>query len=266
MLPSHPALLDWLARELVDSGWDVKRTIRLMVESSTYRQGSDASAELYARDPDNVLLARGPRFRLPAEMVRDAALAASGQLVGDIGGPPVKPFQPAGLWEEKSNLPYVRDVGPGSHRRSLYTYWKRTSPPPAMLTFDAANREVCAVKRQPTATPLQALVLLNDVQYVEAARVLADRAGREGGANLADRLTFLVRVLTGRRPDARELATLEALYHDQYDEFRSGRADAAKLLAVGDAPPPGAADPAEAAALTVVAQALLNYDETVMKR
>ncbi|MDR3623428.1 MAG: DUF1553 domain-containing protein [Paludisphaera borealis] len=266
MLPSHPALLDWLARELVDSGWDVKRVLRLMVTSATYRQSSDASPELYARDPDNVLLAHGPRYRLPAEMVRDAALAASGQLVDVIGGPSVKPFQPAGLWEEKSNIPYVRDVGAGSHRRSMYTYWKRTSPPPAMLTFDAANREVCAVKRLPTATPLQALVLLNDTQYVEAARVLAERAAREGGSNLSDRLVFLVRVLTGRRPDDRELATLAALYRDQYDEFRSGRADADKLLAVGDAPRAPGVDPAEAAALTIVAQALLNYDETVMNR
>jgi hypothetical protein len=266
MLPSHPKLLDWLARELVDSGWDVKRVWRLMVTSAVYRQDSDASPELRARDPDNVLLARGPRFRLPAEMIRDAALAASGLLVETIGGPPVKPYQPAGLWEEKSNRPYVRDKGAGGWRRSLYTYWKRTSPPPAMITFDAANREVCAVKRLPTATPLQALVLLNDVQYVEAARVLAGRAAREGGPALADRLAFVFRVSTGRRPDGRERATLEALYREQYDEFRSGRSDADALLAVGDAPRVAGLDPDEAAALTVVAQALLNHDETIMKR
>lgn len=129
-----------------------------------------------AKDPDNLLLARGPRFRLPAEMIRDGALASAGILVGQFGGPPVKPYQPPGLWEEKSGLTYERDIGAGSHRRSLYSFWKRTSPPPAMLTFDATTREVCAVKRQTTATPLQALVLLNDPQFVEAARALAQCA------------------------------------------------------------------------------------------
>ena len=180
-LPSHPELLDWLARTFIDSGWDVKQLVRLIVTSATYRQSSDAPAELVAKDPENILLARGPRFRLSAEMIRDGALAASGLLVDTIGGPPVKPYQPPGLWEEKSGLTYQRDVGPGSHRRSLYTFWKRTSPPPAMLTFDATTREVCAVKRQTTATPLQALVLLNDPQFVEAARALAQRAMNEGG-------------------------------------------------------------------------------------
>ena len=187
-LPSHPELLDWLARTLIDSGWDVKRLIRVIVTSATYRQSSDTSSELLARDPENILFARGPRFRLPAEMIRDGALAASGLLVDTIGGPPVKPFQPPGLWEEKSGLTYQRDAGAGSHRRSLYTFWKRTSPPPAMLTFDATTREVCAVKRQTTATPLQALVLLNDPQYVEAAGALAQRAMKEGGPNLGERI------------------------------------------------------------------------------
>jgi len=178
----------------------------------------------------------------------------------------VKPYQPAGLWEEKANITYRRDEGEGSHRRSLYTFWKRTSPPPAMLTFDATSREVCAVKRLPTATPLQALVLLNDPQYVEAARALAQRAVHEGGNTLADRTTFIVRSLTGRRPGERELSALTDLYREQYDEFRGGRSDASKLLAVGDAPRDPAIDPAEHAALTVLAQAVLNYDETVMKR
>jgi hypothetical protein len=264
--PSHPALLDWLACELVDSGWDVKRTWRLMVESATYRQTSDASAELRGNDPDNHLLARGPLDRLSAEMLRDNALAASGLLVGTMGGPAVKPFQPAGLWEEKSSARFVRDVGPGSHRRSLYTYWKRTSPPPAMLTFDAPSREVCAVRRQPTATPLQALVLLNDPQYVEAARGVAERAFREAGPTARDRVAYIFRLLIGRRPDAAELDVLEALHREQYDEFASGRAEADKLLAVGDAPRDPALNPAEAAAMTVVAQAILNHDEAVTKR
>ncbi len=264
--PSHPELLDWLARELVDSGWDVKRTWRLIVESAAYRQTSDATAELEARDSDNVLLARGPRERLTAEMLRDDALAAAGLLVGTMGGPPVKPYQPAGLWEEKSNVPFVRDVGPGSHRRSLYTYWKRTSPPPAMLTFDAPSREFCVVRRQPTATPLQALVLLNDPQYVEAARGVAVRAFHEAGPTVRDRVAFVFRLLTARRADATEIDVLEALYREQYDEFASGRARADDLLSVGDAPRDPSLDPAEAAAMTVVAQALFNYDEVATKR
>ncbi len=172
-LPSYPELLDWLARQFIDSCWDVKNLWRLIVTSATYRHASEASPELQGRDSENVLLGRGPRLRLPAEMIRDNALATSGLLVGNLGGPPVKPYQPAGLWEEKANIAYVRDQGAGSHRRSLYTFWKRTSPPPAMFTFDATSREVCAGKRLPTATPLQALVLLNDPQYVEAARALA---------------------------------------------------------------------------------------------
>ena len=264
-LPSHPELLDWLARSLIDSGWDVKRLVRLIVTSATYRQSSDAPTDIVARDPDNMLLARGPRFRLSAEMIRDGALAGSGLLIDTIGGPPVKPFQPPGLWEEKSGLTYQRDAGPGSHRRSLYTFWKRTSPPPAMLTFDATTREVCAVKRQTTATPLQALVLLNDPQFVEAARALAQEAMKAGGSTLADRITFVVRTLMGRRPSPRELATLEALYHEQYDDFRGGHADPRKLLAVGDAPLDPALDPVECAAMTVLAQAILNHDDMVTK-
>jgi hypothetical protein len=264
-LPSHPELLDWLARELIDGGWDVKRVIRLIVTSATYRQSSDASPELLAKDPDNILLARGPRFRLPAEMLRDNAISAAGLLAETIGGPPVKPYQPDGLWEEKSGLVYDRDRGPGSHRRSLYTFWKRTSPPPSMLTFDATTREFCAVKRQTTATPLQALVLLNDPQFVEAARGLAQRSFREGGTKLDSRITFAFRTLTGRHPNPREFRTLEALFHEQVDEFRSGRSDAQRLLGIGDAPRDASIDPVECAAMTAVVQALLSYDETVTR-
>jgi hypothetical protein len=265
VLPTHPELLDWLARAFIDSGWDIKHLVRLIVTSATYRQSSDAPPELLAHDPDNLLLARGPRFRLSAEMIRDAALAVGGLLVDTIGGPTVRPYQPPGLWEAKVGATYQRDVGPGSHRRSLYTFWKRTIPPPAMLTFDATTREVCAVKRQATATPLQALVLLNDPQFVEAARGLARRAFHESGPSLPDRVTFVFRSTTGRHPNSRERATLEALYRDQYDEFRTGRSDPNQLLTVGDAPRDPALDPSEAAAMTVLAQALLNYDETVTK-
>ena len=265
-LPTHPELLDWLARTFIDSGWDTKQLVRLIVTSATYRQTSDAAPELLAKDPENLLLARGPSFRLTAEMLRDNALAAGGILAGPLGGPPVKPYQPPGLWEEKSGLPYERDKGAGSHRRSLYSFWKRTSPPPSMLTFDATTREVCAVKRQTTATPLQALVLLNDPQFVEAARALAQRALKDGGRTLSERITFVFRSLTARRPSARELGTLTALYQDQCDEFRSGRGDARKLLEVGDTPRDLALDPAECAAMTALAQAVLSFDEAVMRR
>ncbi len=243
----------------------MKRLIRVIVTSATYRQTSDGPADAVAHDPENRYLARGPRVRLAAEMVRDSALAAAGLLVETMGGPPVKPFQPPGLWEEKSGLTYQRDVGAGSHRRSLYTFWKRTSPPPAMLTFDATTREVCAVKRQTTATPLQALVLLNDPQFVEAARVLAERACKEAGSNLADRITLVMRTLVGRGPTARELRTLEALYHDQYDEFHGGASHADALLHVGDAAREPGIEPDELAAMTVLALAILNHDETVTK-
>ena len=263
-LPSHPELLDWLAVRLVESGWDVKGLWRLIVTSATYRQASDAPPELLARDPDNTLLGRGPRFRLPAEMIRDHALAASGLLVETIGGPPVKPYQPDGLWEEKANMAYVRDPGPGSHRRSLYTFWKRTSPPPSMLVFDATSREVCTVKRQPTATPLQALVLLNDPQYLEAARALAQRALKTGNL-LEERIEFVVRRLLGRRPHPEELQVLRELFQEQYDEFRSGRSDAARFLSIGDAPRDQSLDPAECAAMAALAQAVLNLDESVRK-
>ncbi len=263
-LPSHPELLDWLARTFIDSGWDTKKLVRLMVTSATYRQRSESAQERIAKDPENIFLARGPRFRLPAEMLRDNALSAGGLLVGTMGGPPVKPYQPPGLWEEKSGLVYERDRGPGSHRRSLYTFWKRTSPPPSMLTFDATTREFCAVKRQTTATPLQALVLLNDPQYVEAARALAQRAFHEGGSSLGGRITFAFRTLTGRRPSPRELTTLESLYREQVDEFRSGRSDAEKLLGIGDAPRDSALDRIECAAMTILSQAILNFQDAVM--
>ena len=265
-LPSHPELLDWLARTLVDSGWDTKKLVRLIVTSATYRQRSESSPEHVARDPENILLARGttipPKYR--PRCYETMPFRPARLLVGTMGGPPVKPYQPPGLWEEKSGLAYERDRGPGSHRRSLYTFWKRTSPPPSMLTFDATTREFCAVKRQTTATPLQALVLLNDPQYVEAARALAQRAFHEGGSSLAGRITFAFRTLTGRRPSPRELTTLESLYREQTDEFRSGRSDAEKLLAIGDAARDTSIDRVECAAMTVLAQALLNFQDAVM--
>ena len=195
--PSHPDLLDWLAWEFVRSGWDMKAMQRLLVTSATYRQSSKATPALIQHDPENRLLARGPRFRLPAEEVRDNALAVSGLLVEKLGGPSIKPYQPARLWEELAGGagegPYVQEKGPNLYRRSLYIYRKRTVPFPGMSTFDAPNREVCQVKRARTNTPLQALELLNDVTYVEAARHLGQLMLTEGGKTPEERVTYAFR-------------------------------------------------------------------------
>ncbi len=211
--PRIPELLDWLATELVHSGWNVKRLQRLIVTSATYRQSSHVSPALAQRDPENRLLARGPRFRMDAEMVRDTALAVSGLLVTKVGGKSVKPYQPPGLWEAigysgSNTVHFVQDRGDALYRRSLYTFWKRTSPPPSLTTFDAPSREECVVRRGRTNTPLQALVLMNDEQYVEAARHLAERMMREGGQTPADRIALGFRLATSRRPTADEIAYL----------------------------------------------------------
>ncbi|QDU79784.1 Planctomycete cytochrome C [Polystyrenella longa] len=265
-LPTHPQLLDDLSLRFIKSGWDVKGLLKEIALSATYRQSSQTSKELNVRDPDNELLARGPRFRLSAEMIRDQALYVSGLLVDKRGGPPVKPYQPAGLWKEKSNNVYTREEGEGSHRRSLYTFWKRTSPPPAMITLDAAKRDVCSVKRQTTATPLQALVLLNDVQYVEAARAIAVKTIKKRPDNRADQLTYLFRSLTGRFPEEREIALLQQVYEEQLIEFTSQPERISQLLEQGDEPIDADVPQSEQAAMMVVAQLLLNYDEVVMRR
>lgn len=264
-LPTHPELLDYLARSFIASGWDVKRLIKQIVMSATYRQSSECAPELLNADPDNAWLARGPRYRLPAEMIRDAALFTSGILVEEMGGPPVKPYQPPGLWEEKGSETYQRDVGAGSHRRSLYTFWKRTSPPPAMMTLDAADREVCVVERQTTATPLQALVLLNDPQFVEAARAAAVRT-LQHEATTEGRVERLFREFTGRTPNAAEFRVLLQLFADQRVMFQSSKPSAEEFLAVGDHQLADHLDVAEVAALTVVAQAAMNHYDSVTKQ
>jgi hypothetical protein len=266
-LPSHPELLDWLARDFVASGWDVKRLCKTIVLSSTYRQRSAAPPALRERDPDNVLLARGPSRRLSAEMLRDAALAASGLLVEKLGGPPVKPYQPPGMWHGMNAfLPeYVRDKGEGLYRRSLYTFWRRTSPPPDMLAFDAPTREVCVVRRQPTSTPLQPLVLLNDPQFVEAARALGERMLREGDT-LEEKLAYGFRCAATRRPAGRELRLLTELYREQLALFRKDPAGARKFLKTGDHPAAKGLDPAELAAAAATAGAILNLDAYVTTR
>ena len=216
-LPTHPELLDWLAIRYVESGWDTKALLRRLVTSATYRQSSKVSPEHLATDAENRLLARGPRFRLPAEFVRDQALAVSGLLDPRIGGASVSPYQPEGLWTELSSRQdsgnwtaqvFVQSHGADLYRRTMYTIWKRTSPPPQLSTFDAPDRETCTVRRARTNTPLQALILLNDPTYVEAARKLAERMLREGGATAAEKARFAFRLCTARAPARRRKACL----------------------------------------------------------
>jgi hypothetical protein len=267
-LPTHPELLDWLARDFIASGWDVKALCRQVVLSSSYRQRSAAPPDVRERDPDNLLLARGPSRRLSAEELRDAALAAGGLLSQKIGGPPVKPYQPPGMWRGMNAfLPdYVPDKGEGLHRRSLYTFWRRTSPPPNMLAFDAPSREVCVVRRQTTSTPLQPLILLNDPQFVEAGRALGERLLREGGKTSEERLTFAFRQAATRRPTERELRLLAELYQGQLRLFRANTAAAQKFLKTGERPPAPDLDPAELAAAAATAGAILNLDASVTTR
>lgn len=265
--PSHPQLLDWLAVEFVESGWDVKHMLRLMVMSAAYRQSSRVPDGLWERDPENRLLARGTRHRLDAEAIRDQALFASGLLVERVGGPSVKPYQPAGLWEavaytDSNTRVFQKDEGEAQYRRSVYTYWKRTSPPPNLMAFDAPMRETCVVRRARTTTPLQALVLLNDPQFVEAARALAERGIIEGGDARIERV---VRLVLGRRPTEAELRVLADLYEKQLARYRSDPAAAAALLATGDSPRNTSLDTAEHAAMTNVAAAVLSLDEAVCK-
>jgi mono/diheme cytochrome c family protein len=266
-LPSHPELLDWLARDFVSSGWDVKALCRQIVLSSTYRQRSAAAADLRQRDPDNVLLGRGPAHRLSAEELRDAALAAGGLLVEKVGGPPVKPYQPPGLWKgQNAFLPeYVPDKGEGLYRRSLYTFWRRTSPPVDQLAFDAPTREVCVVRRQTTSTPLQPLVLLNDPQFVEAARALGERM-LQGGGTTEERVTLAFRLAATRRPTDREVRLLRELYEEQLALFRKDPEAARKFLKTGDRPPAPGLDPVELAAAAATAGAVLNLDAAVTTR
>ena len=268
-LPSHPEFLDWLATEFVRTGWDAKALQRRIVTSATYRQASKAVPELVRRDPENRLLARGPRFRLPAEVVRDNALAISGLLFEKVGGPSVKPYQPAGLWEQLAGGagegPYVQEKGVGLYRRSLYIYRKRTVPHPTMTTFDAPSREVCQVQRPRTNTPLQALELLNDVTYVEAARRLAEVMLCDGGRTAEERITFAFRRATARPPSVTELQVLTRGLERYRQTFARDPEAAARLIRHGDSVPDSKLDPAELAAYTATAGVILNLDETITK-
>jgi hypothetical protein len=266
-LPSHPELLDFLAAEFMDSGWDVKHMLRLVVLSNTYRQSSAASRLLRERDPGNAFLARQGRFRLDAEMVRDNALAVSGLLVRKVGGPSVKPYQPAGYWSYM-NFPtreWYHDKGEGLYRRGLYTYWCRTFLHPSLLAFDASTREECTAERPRSSTPLQALVLLNDPEYVEAARVFAEHIVRKGGADTSSRIRWAYKRALSRDPLPQESKVLEELLTRHRSQFKADPEAARKLIATGDAPVAADLDPAELAAWTSAARVLLNLHETIMR-
>ena len=279
--PSHPELLDWLAAEFMEAGsmpavngqsagpWNMKAFIKMLLMSSTYRQQSNVSSEKFAKDPTNRLLARAPRIRLPGEAVRDAALAASGLLVPTIGGPSVRPWMPDGVWDETSKYGDLRgykpDTGAGRYRRTMYTIWKRTAGPPTMLLFDAPNRETCTVKRSRTNTPLQALALLNETTFVEAAHGLARRMLAEGGGTPADRIAYGFRLAIGRGPTPDELATLVDGFESDLKRFNAEPAAAEQYAAVGLVKRPDAVPVAEFAAYSLVANVIINLDEFVMR-
>ncbi len=268
--PTHPALLDELAREFIDSGWNVKTMLRLLLTSATYRQSSHLSKALRERDPDNRLLARGPRYRLDAEEIRDQALAVSGLLVRQVGGPSVYPYQPAGLWLELNNRPglskaYPSGKGNALYRRGMYTFWKRTVLSPMLKTLDAPDREFCTVQRSRTNTPLQALLLLQGPQFVEAARQMAARMMKEGGDNNASRLTLVFVWARAGFPCAEDRKIAPRLYQQRLEQFQQDPAAAQAMLSVGDSPRDNDLDMAEHAAWTVIARLLLNLDETINK-
>src|SRR5262249_10086685 len=268
--PTHPELLDWLATEFLRTNWNVKAMQKLIVMSATYQQSSRVTPALVARDPSNELLARGPRFRLDAEVVRDGALAASGLVVAKQGGRSVRPDQPEGWWEPVAFLAsnpqtFKADTGDGLYRRSLYTFWKRTAPPPSLATFDAPSRETCTVRRARTNTPLQALALMNDEQFVEASRHLARRMIAEAGPAPHDRLKFAFQLALARPPQSSELDVLVKLYEEQLAYYESDKEAARKLLSVGESKRDESLDPSVHAAWTMMANLILNLDETITK-
>jgi hypothetical protein len=263
--PTHPELLDWLATEFVRTGWDIKAMQKLIVTSAAYRQSSKATPELLQRDPENRLLARAPRLRLPAGMIRDQALAVSGLLNEQIGGPSVKPYQPAGLWKELSGQEYVQDKGEKLYRRSLYTFWKRSSPPPSMMNFDAAGREACVVRDTRTNTPLQALDLMNDVTYLEASRKLAERVMKERRSSAGERIALAFRLVVARVSTPREAGVLGDALASYLDEYKANPEAAVKYLSQGESPRDEELDVSELAAYATLASMMLNMDEAITK-
>jgi hypothetical protein len=283
-LPSHPELIDWMATQFQSPSrspgcdeshaWNVKALIKQILMSATYRQSSEVVGDLWAKDPDNRLLARGPRFRMPAEMIRDMALSVSGLLNDEIGGRSVSPYQPPGIWEELASREdgknwtaqeYVQSHGADLYRRTMYTFWKRSAPPPSLVTFDAPDRETCVVRRARTNTPLQALVLMNDPTYVEASRKLAERMLREAGTSPEERISLAFRLTLSRKPSQRETASLLKTVERVTASYRANPAAVEDLLKVGEAPRESKFDGTELAAWTIAASVILNLDETLTK-
>jgi hypothetical protein len=268
--PSHPELLDWLAVEFRQSGWDMKHMYKLMVMSATYRQSAKSTPEQLARDPKNLLLAHGPRFRMDAEMLRDIALQSSGLLVNKIGGPSVKPYQPDNVWESvgyptSDTTKYKQDHGDALYRRSLYTYWKRMAMPPDMDAFDAPTRDTACTRRQRTDTPLQALVTMDDPQWVEASRALAERLIKQGGKLPEQRIQYLSELVLSHDPSPQMASVLEHSLNQMREHYAADPAAAHNLIAVGEKPRDPAISPPELAAWTMVVSEVLNLDETLNK-
>jgi hypothetical protein len=268
--PSHPELLDWLAVEFRETGWDVKQFFKMLVTSATYRQAALTTPEKLDKDPQNRLLSRGPRFRMDGEMIRDYALAASGLLIRKVGGPSVKPYQPDGVWEAVAMIgsntrDYRRDIGDNLYRRSLYTFWKRAAPPASMEIFNAPSREVCAVQRERTDTPLQALVTLNDPQFVEAARQLAQTALKDGGDKVESQLNFIAGRLLGRPLRSEEVGVVTSSLSDLLTFYKDHAEDAKKLLSFGELKADVGMDTPTLAAWTMMVNELMNLDEVLNK-
>ncbi|WP_422349979.1 PSD1 and planctomycete cytochrome C domain-containing protein [Flagellimonas sp.] len=268
-LPSHPELLDYLAIKFRTEGWDIKQMIKYMAMSATFQQSSEISPEMQERDPENTYLARATRLRLGAEMIRDQALKISGLLSAEVGGPSVKPYQPEGIWEETtgggggSTARYVQSEGKDLYRKSLYTFWKRTVPPPSMMTFDAASRDLCSVKRQETNTPLQALVLLNDPQLIEAARAMASKAMHVG--ELEDQINYIFQNATSRTPAQEEMEVLQKFYSNTLEKINSGEIIPEEYLSIGEFKPSDDISPETLTALALTTQTILNLDETITR-
>lgn len=268
-LPSHPELLDWLAVDFMDHGWNIKRLIKQIVSSATYRQSAVISSDKLKSDPENIFLSRAPRYRIKAELIRDIVLSSSGLLVKTIGGPSVKPYQPQGLWENATSgrgilRTYKQDHGEDLYRRGMYTFIKRTVPPPVMGVFDASNRDQCEVSRLKTNTPLQALIMMNDPAVLEASRVLATRLDTEP-AQINEKLIKAFRLIVCRKPSEKEIRLLTEYYKDQLNIFSRQKIRAEKLLAVGEAPFPDKMDKIRVAAMMQVVTALYNLEETITK-
>jgi len=268
--PTHPELLDWLAVEFRESGWDVKHMYKLMVMSAAYRQRAATTPDQLSKDPKNLLLSHGPRFRMDAEMLRDIALQSSGLLVDRLGGPSVKPYQPANVWEQVSyptsdTLHYVQEHGTALYRRSMYSYGKRMAPLPDMDAFDAPMRDVVCTRRQRTDTPMQALVTMNDVQWVEAARGLAERVILEGGPDSKKRLQLMAQILLSHDPSPRMASVLENSLKDLLQHYKADRSAAHQLITVGEKQHNSLIPEPELAAWTIVASEMLNLDETINK-